>query len=112
MAALEFAGGDGMVRARRKVLEERVKALLAVFDDELRRRNCEYRSKRDDGRIDFPRAVALGEGSYERWRRRMAAEGKPESQVKQPVTASPPGPGRMPVKGCRVFDDMEIIAEF
>ncbi len=111
VAALECAGGEELLRARGKLLREMVRTLLAVFDDELMRRNCEYRAKREDGRIAFPRAVLLRGGSYERWRTRAAAEGKPENQIKQPVMVAPPGPGRMPVKGCRVFDGMEIAAE-
>lgn len=109
--AFECTGGDEVVRTRGKLLGERVRQLLAVFDDELMSRNCEYQAKRDDGRIAFPRAVLLAEGSYERMRARLAGEGKPENQIKQRVLAAPPGPGRFPVTGCPFFDNMPIIAE-
>ena len=110
--AMECAGGDEMLSGRRKMLQDRVRQLLAVFDYELMTRNVEYQSKREDGRIAPPRAVILKGGSYERFRSALAAQGKPENQIKQPVMVTPPGPGRMPVRGCRVFDYLEIAAEF
>lgn len=112
VVAMECIDGDDMLHHRRNMLRERVRQLLAVFDDELMHRNCEYQSKRDDGRIGFPRAVLLSDGCYERLRARLASEGKPENQIKQPILVSPPSPGRMPVKGCGFFDRMEIAAEF
>ncbi|MDR1744122.1 MAG: GH3 auxin-responsive promoter family protein, partial [Planctomycetota bacterium] len=78
--AMECAGGDEILSSRRKLLGEHVRQLVSVFDDELMNRNCEYRSKRDDGRIASPRAVLLAPGSYERLRSALAAEGTPENQ--------------------------------
>lgn len=108
--ALEPVGGE-KVRHHRNRQRDRVRQLLSVFDHELISRNCEYESKRGDGRLGAPRAVLLGEGSYEKLRSRLAGEGKPENQIKQPVMVTPPGEGRMPVKGCPVFDHMEIVEE-
>ncbi len=96
VVALECSGCDDAGSFRNKFLRERIRQLVAVFDDELMSRNCEYQSKRDDGRLAYPRAALLARGSYERLRSALAAEGKPESQIKQPVMVSPPGPGRMP----------------
>ncbi|MCC8190212.1 MAG: GH3 auxin-responsive promoter family protein [Planctomycetes bacterium] len=110
--ALECTGSAEAVRNRFNMIRSRVQQLLAIFDDELMYRNVEYQSKRDDGRIAFPRAVLLAEGSYEALRSRLAAEGKPENQIKHPVLVTPPGPGRAPVAGCRFFDGMTIAAEF
>lgn len=108
--ALEPVGGKG-ARHHRNRQRDRIRQLLSVFDHELISRNCEYKSKRDDGRLGEPRAVILAEGSYERYREKLAKEGKPENQIKQPVMVAPPGAGRMPVKGCPVFDCMEIVEE-
>ena len=110
--AMDCVGGDETTGHRQKMLREMVRQLLAVFDYELMHRNCEYQSKREDGRIAPPRAVMLETGSYERLRARLAAEGKPENQIKQPVMVPPPGPGRMPVKGCAFFDCVDIAMEF
>lgn len=109
--AMECAGCDEIHSSRYKLLKERIRQLVAVFDDELMHRNCEYQAKRDDGRLAYPRAVMLAQGSYERLRAARAAEGRPENQIKQPLLVTPPAPGRMPVAGCPVFDNMEIAAE-
>lgn len=112
VVAVECTGGAGGIEgAQGKRLRERIKQLLAVFDHELMSRNCEYEGKREDGRIAFPRAVLLAEGSYEGLRGMLAAEGKPENQIKQPILVRPPGAGRAPVAGCRFFDNMTIVAE-
>ncbi len=114
VVAMEVTGGGELLRHRRNILKERVRQLLAVFDDDLMRRNCEYHAKREDGRIAPPRAVLLAEGSYEAWRARMAAEGRPDSQVKLPVLVAPSGPGKMPVRGdgSGFFDNVTITEPF
>ncbi len=110
VVALEVTGGGELLRHRRNILKERVRQLLAVFDDDLMRRNCEYQAKRDDGRLAPPRAVLLADGTYEAWRARMAGEGKPESQVKLPVMLAPPSSGKFPVRGdgSGFFDQVTI----
>ena len=109
--AIECSAGGSYKGHRLAMLRERIRQLLAVFDDELMHRNCEYQTKRDDGRIAFPRAVLLAERSYENLRSKLAAAGKPENQIKPPVLVHPPGPGRAPAPGCRFFAEMPIIAE-
>jgi hypothetical protein len=109
--ALECTGGSDLSGGRGKRLRARLEQLLSVFDFELMKNNIEYNAKRQDGRLGFPRAVLLTEGSYDRLRGRLAAEGRPESQIKQPVLATPPGPGRAPVAGCAFFDHMTVAAE-
>ncbi len=114
VVALEVTGGVELLRHRQNILRERVRQLLAVFDDDLMRRNCEYQAKREDGRLAPPRAVLLADGSYEAWRSRMAGEGKPESQVKLPVMLAPPGGGKFPVRGdgSGFFDTVTVTKEF
>lgn len=109
--ALECVNGEEMLRHRPAMLREWARQILVVFDDELMHRNCEYQSKRDDGRIAFPRAVLLADRSYEEYRARLAASGKPEGQVKPPVLARPSGPGRVPVPGCAFFEGARVVAE-
>ncbi len=109
--AVECAGGCDLSGSQGKRLRERLEQVASVFDEELMSRNVEYRAKREDSRLSFPRMVLLAEGSYERYRAGLAAEGRPENQIKQPVMVSPPGAGRAPVRGCMFFDRVAIAAE-
>jgi hypothetical protein len=111
VVAMECVAAGEPGGSRWKLLRDRVRQLLAAFDDGLMRRNVEYQGKREDGRIAPPRAVLLAPGCYEAWRARKAAEGKPENQIKQPILVSPPGPGLAPVAGCEFFDSVRIAAE-
>ena len=109
--ALECTGGNNLSGGQGKRLRGRLEQLVTVFDYELMKRNIEYHGKRQDGRLSFPRVVLLAEGSYDKLRAGLAAEGRPENQIKQPTMAQPPGPGRVPVAGCAFFDRMAIAAE-
>ncbi len=109
--AMECAGGSVLSGGKGKRLRERLEQLLSLFDDELMRRNVEYRAKREDGRLQFPRALLLSDGCYERYRAGLAAEGRPENQIKQPTLIAPPSPGRAPVRGCPFFDRVTVAAE-
>ncbi len=111
VVAVECAGDEDGYRSRRGLMRDRLRQILAVFDDELMRRNCEYLSKREDDRLAFPRLVILARGSYEALRAALAASGRPENQVKQPILVPPPGPGKAPVKGDGFFDRVRIVEE-
>ncbi|MCC8165940.1 MAG: GH3 auxin-responsive promoter family protein [Planctomycetes bacterium] len=92
---MEVTGGSDLDRHQEKRLTERVRQLVAIFDDELMHRNIEYQGKRDDGRLAKPRAVLLETGSYDSLRQRLAAQGKPENQIKQPILIRPDAPGKL-----------------
>ncbi|MDR3077962.1 MAG: GH3 auxin-responsive promoter family protein, partial [Planctomycetota bacterium] len=77
----------------------------------LRRLNCEYDAKRGDGRLAPPRCLLLADRSYENWRARLVRDGRPDGQLKLPVLATPPGPGKAPLRGCPVFDNLPLAAE-
>lgn len=59
-------------------------SLAERFDRELGRRNVEYRSKRDSGRLGPVEVRALPAGAYLRWRQREVEAGRPEGQIKPP----------------------------
>lgn len=109
--AVEFAGGEKLFFQRRALITERLGYLLDGFDEELKARNCEYEAKRNDGRLGQPRLILLADGTYSRYRSNLAMGGRPENQIKTPHLVTPPSSGRAPVKGCRFFDEVRIIAE-
>ncbi len=109
--AVECAGGSDLSGGTGKRLRGLLGQVLSAFDEALRNNNVEYGAKREDGRLLPPRMVLLPGGSYEGYRARLAAGGRPESQVKQPVLVFPPAPGRAPVPGCPFFDRVSIAAE-
>ncbi|MDR1519633.1 MAG: GH3 auxin-responsive promoter family protein, partial [Planctomycetota bacterium] len=104
--AVEWRNGEDELRRDRAGFEPRLRELAASFDAGLRRRNCEYDAKREDGRLLPPRCLPLADRAYENFRARLAALGRPDGQLKPPVLAPPPGPGRAPVKGCPIFDHL------
>ncbi len=108
---LECAGGADMPRHRNTMLRARLTELLAVFDDELMHRNCEYQSKRDDGRIRYPRIVLFGDGTYDAFRSRQAALGRPENQIKLPVMVQPVSSGPLSVSAGDFFAHASIIEQ-
>ncbi len=110
--ALELAGGDAMLNLRSSILSDRLTQLLAVFDDELMHRNIEYQGKRDDGRLAFPRIIFLAEGSYDAYRARQAASGKPENQVKQPILIRPERSGPFSESAGEFFRTTSIVNQF
>lgn len=106
--ALELAGGEAFLARDPGGLSALARKMLAAFDDALTILNCEYGSKRKDGRILPPRAVLLADGAYDALRARAAAAGRPESQVKQPHLLHPPKPGEG--KG-GFFAEVRVAAE-
>ena len=110
--ALELPGGEGELTRDGDGMKIRMRTFVLAFDAELRRLNCEYDAKRKDGRLSPPRALLLADRAYENWRARLAKGGRPDGQLKLPVLAAPPGPGKAPLKGCPVFDNLPLAAEF
>lgn len=60
-------------------------SLARLLDQELRRANCEYDSKRESGRLESVRVCPLRMGAWERFdRRRIATAGTTPEQYKRP----------------------------
>ena len=59
----------------------------SVFDEELRKKNIEYASKRKSDRLGSPRTRSVSNGIYLRFRNMKIANGAPLGQVKDPIIA-------------------------
>lgn len=62
-------------------------ALSMAFDEKLQAMNVEYSGKRASGRLGEVAPRAVSAGTYARYRARRVAEGAPEGQIKDPITA-------------------------
>lgn len=61
-----------------------VEELIAKFERELCRENCEYETKRESLRLGAAAYKLLEPGTYERLRKQLVKEGTPDSQIKIP----------------------------
>jgi hypothetical protein len=64
--------------------QEHGRRFLREMDRALCRRNIEYESKRDSGRLGRPVLRRVADGTYQELRQRRVAQGAPEAQVKLP----------------------------
>jgi GH3 auxin-responsive promoter. len=61
-----------------------VEELIAKFEYELCRENCEYETKRESLRLGAAKYRLLEPGTYEHLRKQLVQEGTPDSQIKIP----------------------------
>lgn len=67
-----------------KCSDQILKKCIKLFDNELKRLNCEYKSKRNSERLDKPVLKLVRNGSYEKLIRHEVSKGSRDSQLKLP----------------------------
>ncbi len=99
--AMEPAAGDPS--------DASLRARLRAFEDALAERNGEDAEKRASGRLGTPAALLLAPGSYRAHRAALAAEGRPDGQIKPPHLVPPSGEGPAPVPGDAFFARVRVL---
>lgn len=73
---------DILLSLHKKCETQKLKNLISMFDDELKRLNIEYKKKRDSQRLGLPKIKIVKEKEYEKMHRTKVDAGAHDSQVK------------------------------
>jgi len=81
---------DILIELHEKCETRKLKKMIELFDDELKKLNIEYREKRDSERLNIPRLKIVHERDYSKLHRARTEAGAHDAQVKIPSLTDDP----------------------